>query len=223
LELPGRGRAWFDFDQSADLKRHIRMASRFRLLPLGVEGQYFKQVPEGWLFGAPRPWLAFGRRPTYLATDAQKAALADRIRMSRYIRLLLAIPLVATVPLWMDLVRGLGPFDNTMLVLGLYLLCVHFVEYLMIRPLLAGLPLAEERMTVANMLQQQSKAMSIRSQAILGGFFGLASVSSWCLSLGRVPVERDLLRSVGLFAGSFFILWLGMLMAKLWGRHRSLS
>jgi hypothetical protein len=200
-----------------------KLASRFRLLPLGVEGQYFKQVPEGWLFGAPRPWLAFGRRPTYLATDAQKAALGNRIRMSRYIRLLLAIPLLAATPLWLDLLRNLGPFDSAVLVLGLYLLSVHFIEYLMIRPLLAGLPLAAERMTLANMMQQQSKAMSIRSQAILGGFFGLASVSSWCLSLGRVPVERDLLRNVALFAGSFFILWLGMLMAKLSGRRRRLT
>lgn len=200
-----------------------KLGNRFRLLPLGVEGQYFKQVPEGWLFGAPRPWLAFGRRPTYLATDAQKAALANRIRMSRYIRLLLAIPLLATTPLWLNLVRSLGPFENTMLVLGLYLLSVHFVEYLMIRPLLAGLPLAAETMTLANMLQQQSKAMSIRSQAILGGFFCLASVSSWCLSFGRGPVEQDFLRNVTLFAGSFFILWLGMLMAKLWGRHRRLT
>jgi hypothetical protein len=192
-------------------------------LPLGVEEQYFKQVPEGWLFGAPRPWLAFGRRPTYLANDAQKAALASRIRMSRYIRLLLAIPLLATIPLWLNLVRRLGPFDNTMLVLGLYLISVHFVEYLIIRPLLAGLPLAAERMTVTNMLQQQSKAMSIKSQAVLGGFFCLASVSSWYLSLGRVPVERDFLRNIALFAGFFFILWLGMLIAKLWGRRRRLT
>jgi hypothetical protein len=200
-----------------------KLASRFRLLPLGVEGQYFKQVPEGWLFGAPRPWLAFGRRPTYLATDAQKAVLANRIRTSRYIRLLLAIPLLAMTPLWLNLVPRLGPFDNTILVLGLYLLSVHLVEYLMIKPLLAGLPLAAEHMTVANMLQQQSKAMSIRSQSILAGVFGLASVSSWCLSLGRVPVERDFLRNIALFAGSFFILWLGMLMAKLWGRPRRLT
>jgi hypothetical protein len=99
-------------------------------------------VPEGWLFGAPRPWLAFGRRPTYLVTDAQKAALADRIRLSRYIRLLLAIPLVIATPFWMHLVRGFSLFDNTLLVLGLYLLSVHLLEYLMIKRLLAGLPRA---------------------------------------------------------------------------------
>ena len=90
------------------------MRGRFRLLPPGVEGQYFKAVPEGWLFGAPRPWLAFGPRPTYLVTDAQKAVLAARIRLSRYVRLLLAIPLVAATPFWMHLVRGLSFFENTL-------------------------------------------------------------------------------------------------------------
>ncbi len=154
-------------------------------------------------------------------TDGQKAALAARIRLSRYIRLLLAIPLVAATPFWMHLVRGLSLFDNALLVLGLYLLSVHFLEYLMIRRLLAALPRAAERMTVADMLQQQSKAMSIGSQAMLGVFFGLASALSLvCLSLG-LPVERDLLRYIALFSGGFCILSLGMLMTKQWGSWRS--
>jgi hypothetical protein len=68
-------------------------------------------------------------------------------------------------------------------------------------------------MTMADMLQQQSKAMSIRSQAMLSVFFGLASALSLvCLSLG-MPVERDLLRYIALFSGGLSILWLGMLMA----------
>ena len=117
--------------------------------------------------------------------------------------------------------RGLSLFDNTLLVLGLYLLSVQLLEYLMIKRLLVGLPRAAERMMVADMLQQQSRAMSIRSQAMLGVFFGLASALSLvCLSLG-MPVERDLLRCIALFSGGFSILWLGMLMAKLWGSWRS--
>jgi hypothetical protein len=191
-----------------------RLARGFRLLPPGVEGQYFKAVPEGWLFGAPRPWLAFGPRPTYLVTDAQKAVLAARIRLSRYIRLLLAIPLVAASPFWMHLVRDLSLFDHTLLVLGLYLLSVHFLEYLMIRRLLTDRPRAAERMTMADMLQQQSKAMSIRSQAMLGVFFGLAgALSLACLWLG-MPVERNLLRYIALFSGGLSVLWLGLLIAK---------
>ena len=196
------------------------MASRFRLLPRGVEGQYFKAVPEGWLFGAPRPWLTFGPRPTYLVTNAQKAGLAARIRLSRYIRLLLAIPLVATTPLWMDLVRGLSLLGNTLLVLAAYLVVVHLLEHLMIRRLLADLPRARERMTTAEMLREQSAAMSVRSLAMLGGFFGLATVSSLLALSFRVPVEQDLLSYIVLFSGFLSILWLGMLITKLWGSSR---
>ena len=199
------------------------MASRFRLLPRGVEGQYFKAVPEGWLFGAPRPWLTFGPRPTYLVTNAQKAGLAARIRLSRYIRLLLAIPLVATTPLWMDLVRGLSLLGNTLLVLAAYLVVVHLLEHLMIRSLLADLPQARERMTTAEMLREQSAAMSFRSLAMLGGFFGLATVLSLLALSFRMPVEQDLLSYIALFSGFLSILWLGMLITKLWesSRYRS--
>jgi len=196
------------------------LASRFRLLPRGVEGQYFKAVPEGWLFGAPRPWLTFGPRPTYLVTNAQKAGLAARIRLSRYIRLLLAIPLVATTPLWMDLVRGLSLLGNTLLVLGAYLVVVHLLEHLMIRSLLADLPQARERMTTAEMLREQSAAMSVRSLAMLGGFFGLATVLSLLALSFRMPVEQDLLSYIALFSGFLSILWLGMLITKLWGSSR---
>jgi hypothetical protein len=196
------------------------LASRFRLLPRGVEGQYFKAVPEGWLFGVPGPWLTFGPRPTYLVTNAQKAGLAARIRLSRYIRLLLAIPLVATTPLWMDLVRGLSLLGNTLLVLAAYLVVVHLLEHLMIRRLLADLPQARERMTTAEMLREQSAAMSVRSLAMLGGFFGLATVSSLLALSFRMPVEQDLLRYIALFSGFLFILWLGMLITKLWGSSR---
>jgi len=177
-------------------------------------------VPEGWLFGAPRPWLTFGPRPTYLVTNAQKAGLAARIRLSRYIRLLLAIPLVATTPLWMDLVRGLSLLGNTLLVLGAYLVVVHLLEHLMIRRLLADLPQARERMTTAEMLREQSAAMSVRSLAMLGGFFGLATVSSLLALSFRMPVEQDLLSYIALFSGFLSILWLGMLITKLWGSSR---
>ena len=189
-------------------------------MPRGVEGQYFKAVPEGWLFGAPRPWLTFGPRPTYLVTNAQKAGLAARIRLSRYIRLLLAIPLVATTPLWMDLVRGLSLLGNTLLVLAAYLVVVHLLEHLMIRSLLADLPQARERMTTAEMLREQSAAMSVRSLAMLGGFFGLATVLSLLALSFRMPVEQDLLSYIALFSGFLSILWLGMLITKLWGSSR---
>lgn len=177
-------------------------------------------MQEGWLFRAPSPWLAFGRRPAYLVTDAQKATLAARIRASRYIRLLLGIPLVVAVPLWIDLVRNFSPLGNTTLVLGLYLVAVHFIEYLMTRGLLADLPRATGRMSVTDMVRQQSAAMSVRSQAVLCVFFALATcLATGCLLLA-VPAEQDLLRYVARLSGFFFTIWLGMLVAALWRRWR---
>jgi hypothetical protein len=200
----------------------VIMAGRFRLLPPGVEGQYFKVAAEGWLFGAPGPWLSFGARPTYLVTDAQKSTIAARIRSSRYVRLVLGIPLAATAPLWMYLVPGLIPVETALLALVLYLAAVHLVEYLMIRSLLVDLPLSAERMTVTDMLRQQSLAMSVKSQVMLSGFFGVASalsLTSLLLGVGG-PADQSGLRYIALFSGCLFILWLGMLAAKLWRRWR---
>jgi hypothetical protein len=120
----------------------------------------------------------------------------------------------------MDLVRGLSLLGNTLLVLGAYLVVVHLLEHLMIRSLLADLPQARERMTTAEMLREQSAAMSFRSLAMLGGFFGLATVLSLLALSFRMPVEQDLLSYIALFSGFLSILWLGMLITKLWGSSR---
>jgi hypothetical protein len=189
------------------------LAGKVRLLPLGIEGQYFKPVPEGWLFGAPKPWFVFGRRPTYLVTEAQKAALVARVRMSRYIRLLLGIPLVAATPLVMQPIRGLPVVDNVMLVLGLYLVAVHALEYFLIKPLLVGLPLATERMTVADMYRQQSTAMSVGVLATMGAFFLFFALIFAYLSL-KLPGGRDVMQFSALFATFLAILSFGMLIMK---------
>src|SRR5215813_6250412 len=57
----------------------------FRLLPAGLEEAQFKRIPEGWLFTTVNPWL-FAPRRTYVVSDAQKPAIAARIRHARYLR-----------------------------------------------------------------------------------------------------------------------------------------
>lgn len=187
------------------------MPVSFRLLPLGVEGQYFKSTAEGWVFAAPRPWLTFGPRPAYLVTDAQRAVLADRIRLSRYLRLPLAIPMAVVI----FLLPRLGIATAALIA---YLALSHLVEYLMIRPFIAGLPLATERMTLVGMHHQQSKAMSTRAQAALCFFFGLFCAGSLaCLPFGT-PADRQLLIFIAGLSGGLFIIWISMLTAKLLGR-----
>jgi hypothetical protein len=55
---------------------------------------------------------------------------------------------------------------------------------------------------------------------MLGGFFGLATVLSLLALSFRMPVEQDLLSYIALFSGFLSILWLGMLITKLWGSSR---
>jgi hypothetical protein len=189
------------------------LAGKVRLLPLGIEGRYFKPVPDGWLFGAPKPWFVFGRRPTYLVTGAQKAVLVARIRMSRYIGLLLGISLAAASPFVVQLIRGLPVADNVMLVLVAFVVAVHALEYFLIKPLLVGLPLATERMTFADMYRQQSTAMSVGALATIGAFFLFFALIFAYLSL-KLPGGRDVMRSSALFATFLAIISFGMLIVK---------
>jgi hypothetical protein len=194
------------------------MLRSFRLLPLGVEGQYFKSTGDGWVFGAPRPWLTLGPRPTYLVTDKQRTALADRIRLSRYLRLPLAVSMVVAIFWLPHHANGYSLLEITMASLIGYIALSHFVEYLMIRPLIANLPLAAEPMTLVGMHQQQSKAMSIKAQSAITTFFGLVCFGSLaCLPFGT-PGDRQIIIYSASFSGFLCIIWLSMLTAKLMGR-----
>jgi hypothetical protein len=66
----------------------------FHLLPNGLEEAQFKRVPEGWLFSTASPWI-FAPRGTYLVSDAQKPAIAERVRRGRYLRLVVILLLMA--------------------------------------------------------------------------------------------------------------------------------
>lgn len=200
-----------------ELLKRKQMLRSFRLLPLGVEGQYFKPTAGGWVFGAPRPWLTFGPRPTYLVTDTQRTALADRIRLSRYLRLPLAVPMIVAIFWLPPHANGYSLLDVTMASLLAYIALSHFVEYLMIRPLIATLPLAAERMTLVGMHQQQSKAMSVKAQSALSTFFGLVCLGSLaCLPFGT-PEDRQMITYAASVSGILCIIWLSMLTAKLLG------
>jgi len=194
------------------------MPRNFRLLPLGVEGQYFKSTQEGWVFGAPKPWLSYRPRPAYLVTDAQRAVLANRIRLSRYLRLPLAIPLAAVIFLLPDLMPSSTRIELSLIAVVAYIEVSHLVEYLMVRPLIGQLPIAAERMTLLDMQRQQSRVMSVRAQSGLCAFFGLVFAGSLaCLPFGT-PQDREVILYVVWFSGAFFFIWICMLIAKIRSR-----
>lgn len=167
------------------------------------------------MFGAPRPWLTFGPRPTYLVTDSQRAALADRIRLSRYLRLPLAVPLATVIFSSPHFIPGTTLVGTAVIALIVYVMVAHLVEYLMIKSLIAGLPPGAERMTLSGMHRQQSKTMSLRAQAALCIFFGLICAGSLaCLPFGT-PDDRQMIIYLACLSGGFFVIWTRMLIAKL--------
>jgi len=196
------------------------MAGGFRLLPLYAAEQYFRQTPEGWLFGAPRPWLSFGPRLTYLVTDQQKATLSDRILTIRSVCVVLFMLWMFGISRWPDLIPGLAPFETVLLGFVLFLLFLNFLEYLMVRPLLAGLAPTTERMTTANTLQQQSNAMSIKSQATLGSFCAVGSVlSSWSAREPQV-FGPEFWQIAAILFGGMSIFHLGSSAVRFWRSRR---
>jgi len=193
------------------------MPGPFRLLPHGVEEGYFRPVPEGWLFAAPRPWWLFGSRPTYLLTDTQKPAVARRVRLNRYLR----APWIAVATGLVLLVQRKAPGwlnrDLILLFAFLWVGAINACENLTLRPLIAGLPPAADKMRVTEMLTHQSSAMSVKTLITLGLFF-LAGASFYGYLWFATDQWREFTAFIAIFSGGFAMIWFAMLFAKLMRR-----
>jgi hypothetical protein len=193
------------------------MPGQFRLLPRGVEEAHFKRVPQGWTFAAPRPWWLFGSRPTYLLTDSQKPAVARCVRLNRYLR----APWIAVAAALIFLVRRHAPGSlnrDLILLFGvLWVGAMNASENLTLRPLIAGLPPAPDKMGVTEMLTQQRRAMSVKTLTALGLFF-LAGASFYGYLWFATDQWREFTAFIAIFSGGFAIMWFAMLFAKLMRR-----
>jgi hypothetical protein len=194
-----------------------------RLLPAGIEEGQFKREPDGWLFTTANPWI-FGRRWTYLITDAQKPALAARVRRARYVRLLVMLVTMALLAAVLMMTPSLlgPPGIGIALVLAGFVVAVTgliFVgDYLTVRPLLQGIPRTTRKFSQRDMMRTQYEAMSVRSLWIFAAIFvfaTLANLAGWMAS-PRASVFG--LLSVA-FSGLFAALFGGMLIAKLRARR----
>lgn len=195
------------------------MAGGFRLMPHGLEEAYFKRVPQGWVFAAPRPWWLFGARPTYLLTDTQKAAVAARVRLNRYLR----APWIAAAAGVFLLVQRKAPEwlnrDSILLFAFLWVVAMNACENLTMRPLLAGLPSAAEKISVTDMLTHQTRAVSVKTLSALGLFFPAGAAFYGYLWFATAQ-WREFTPFVTIFSGGFAIIWFAMLVAKLTGKVR---
>jgi hypothetical protein len=133
------------------------MATGFRLLPAVLEEAQFKRVPEGWLFTTASPWV-FAPRRTYLVREAQKPAIAARVRRGRVIRLILLVPMLLLLAAAFVIVPSLLNFRSveTWLVLGAFVVVltipITVSDYLTVRPLLRDIPRSSQKIRLSDML-----------------------------------------------------------------------
>lgn len=203
------------------------MAIRFRLLPAGFEEAQFKRVPEGWLFTTANPWV-FGPRRTYLLSDVQKPVLAARVRRSRYIRLILLVPIVLL------LTAAFVMFPSSLnvrsvqawLVWGAFVvlltIAIAVSDYLTVRPLLRDVPRSSQKIGLTDMLGRQGEAMSVRALAIFTLIFVIGTAGQTYQALTSVRLGGLAAISVIAFAWLAFVFG-GMLVAKLRARYDSAS
>jgi hypothetical protein len=200
----------------------------FRLLPNGLEEAQFKRVPEGWLFTTASPWI-FAPRRTYLISDAQKPALAERVRRGRYLRLVVILLLMALMAVGIIMNPAVLMLVKTFSLTGaivfasfvvLTVAAITVCDYLNIRPLIGGLPRSSRKIGHADMMQSQAQAMSAPAIAIFASLFGLATAGKTYEALTSASGNWMAAVAAACFA-PFALVFISMLVVKLRNRHAS--
>jgi hypothetical protein len=148
------------------------MANRFRSLRAALEEAQFKRVPEGWLFTTANP-LVFAPPRTYLVSDAQKPAIAARVRRSRHIRLiLLVLMLLLLIAAFIAFPPLLNPRSvEAWLIWGVVILTFTIAsavsDHLIVGPLLRDVPRSSHKIGLTGILRRQSEPMSVKALAIV--------------------------------------------------------
>jgi hypothetical protein len=167
----------------------------FQLLPSRLEESQFQQVPEGWLFTTANPWF-FGSRRTYLLTEAQKPAIAQRVRRGLHIRLLLLIPIMLILIAADFAYPALRDFHSVatwlgFLAFGVLLAAVFNIsDYLNMRPLLRDIPRSSQKIPLRNMMRAQGQALSIKALAIFTLIFVFGFLASSYNALAAITRSR---------------------------------
>ena len=168
------------------------------------ETTMFKEVPEGFVFRAPHPWV-FGRARFYLADAAQKAELLSIITARS--QAIFWIALIGLIAATTALMAFASDHDDPTVVdafIMLALLPVWLYAALLIsirpmarrlEPVLAGLPRTEQKITAAELRQAVRTTMSLPhslmiavSQALLAASF---AVMAFPKIYGRASMFED--------------------------------
>ena len=164
---------------------------QFRLLPAGLEEAQFKRIPEGWLFATVNPWF-FAPRRTYLVSDAQKPAIAARVRRARYLRMAVIAAMMALMVAAIVMNPTLLTMLKTSSLMGALIIGAFGVltgaaivacDHLSVRSLLRDLPRSPQRIGYVDMMRNQSKAMSSTAIAVFAALLVLSAVGQTYFAL----------------------------------------
>ncbi len=140
---------------------------------------FFKRSPDGWLFATPYVWP----RQTYLVTDEQKAKLLEPLRRMWWAQMLVSIVGVIVLLKLLE--------DRPLLLwtpLGIEVVAIFILSsvysVIAVRPLLAGVPATNERITFSDRFNARAMALP-KAFFVVGALFSL------------------LMFAVGLFLGLF--------------------
>lgn len=164
------------------------MGIRSLLMGGRLEEISFKQTPDGWIFQAPSLLTPFGHGTHYLVSDAQKEAIAARLRRIWVWTLVLIVVLAAPAGAIMnnDLRIPLleGAVAKALVYGGLVVLLACGMvlwQVLAVRPLLAGARPTTERISLADRFRRQaavtSTAHAIFTTVTLSVLFAFAIMS----------------------------------------------
>jgi hypothetical protein len=203
----------------ADLQVNIRRSSMSRRwwFPFdGMEEMAFKHVQDGWVFGAPNPWL-IGPRRYYLLNDAQKFEIVACLRrMWRLLSVGMLAMIAVTIPLVMPMIdaRPLSTLAVAALA-GLVIgIAANTYFYTATRPIIAGMEPTAERITQREAFRIQTAALS-RGRIIC---FGLLSLALFALCAAQpliMSARWDWWSLAGtLFFGITTIYWLVLFASK---------
>ena len=186
----------------------------------------FKSVAGGYVFQSPNPWI-FARPRYYLVNEAQKAQIAERLRRFRLLNLI-TLPILVLFFAFMFLSPatfgrllqpatqfGIGFFVLVMALVMPIIAVPHIYLMRALRPLLAGVPRTNERITVAEQLPKIAAPISGKLLAIgvVGGLGMMVGAVLFLLDdfleghAGRsLLVSTSLLLLGGLLTGYFVYL-----------------
>ena len=200
----------------------------FHFLPNGLEEAHFKRVPEGWLFTTVSPWI-FAPRRTYLVSDAQKPAIAERVRRGRYLRLAVILALMALMVVGIIMNPAVLALAKTFSLTGAIIFASFVVltvaaitacDYLNIRSLIRDLPRSSRKIGHADMVQSQAQAMSAPAIVIFASLFVVATAGKTYEALTSASGNWMAAIAATCFA-PFALAFISMLVVKLRNRHAS--